>query len=255
VRSLAAAYNSATPTGVLAAGLIGWDPQSSVTRRLLTDNAGYLGTAAAYLEISGSTAAANLTAPSSSNCAHYRSFSMQVAGTVTTGGVQVMFSNDNTTFYAVPLVKASVSPATVVPHANAVGLYSGPVLGRYIRCTTTADFSGSTTQTLELSGAPAPVALQSVEEQPTGTATLTSVASSASTGVLLAAKAARRGAVIVNESTAVLYLAYAATASLTAYTYAVPAGSTFEMPRPAYTGAISGIWSAANGSARVTELG
>lgn len=87
-----------------------------------------------------------------------------------------------------------------------------------------------------------------------GTAAVTSVAASASSVTLLAANANRRGVIIVNDSvSATLDLAYAGTASTSAYTQSVPPGATWEMPLPAYTGAISGIWSAAVGNARVTE--
>ena len=88
-----------------------------------------------------------------------------------------------------------------------------------------------------------------------GTSTLTSVASSASTVVLLASNAARKGAYFYNDSTAILYLAFAATASTSAYTLQIPTNGFYEMPPiPVYTGTISGIWSAANGNARITEL-
>lgn len=93
-----------------------------------------------------------------------------------------------------------------------------------------------------------------VNESQAGTAALTNVASSASTGSIVAARTLRKGLVIYNDSTAVLYLAYASTASLTAFSYKIAAGVTFEMPQPVYNGAVSGIWDAANGNARVTEL-
>lgn len=87
------------------------------------------------------------------------------------------------------------------------------------------------------------------------TATLTSVASSATTVSLLASNANRKGAYFFNDSTSILYLAYAASASTTAYTTQIPASSLFELPpEPVFTGAISGIWAAANGNARITEL-
>lgn len=91
-------------------------------------------------------------------------------------------------------------------------------------------------------------------EPQSGTAALTSVTSSASTGTLKAANTARLGMIVVNESTATLYIAYATAASLIAYTVAVPPSYTWEMPRPIYTGDLAAIWSAANGAARVTEL-
>ena len=84
--------------------------------------------------------------------------------------------------------------------------------------------------------------------------TLSSVASSATSVLLLAANPNRLGVVVVNESTATLYIKYGATASLTSYTYSIAPGATWEMPTRAYSGQIDAIWSAANGNARVTEL-
>lgn len=81
----------------------------------------------------------------------------------------------------------------------------------------------------------------------------TSVASSVTVQTILAANDARVGATVYNESTAVLYLALFAGATLTAYTVQVPANSYREIPF-GYTGIITGLWFAANGSARVTEL-
>jgi hypothetical protein len=89
-------------------------------------------------------------------------------------------------------------------------------------------------------------------------AVLSSAAQSASSGVVFAANAARRGFVIVNEQPASeqgesLYLAFAATATITAYTKRLGPGETWER-QGGYTGVISGIWSAAGtGAARVTE--
>lgn len=83
---------------------------------------------------------------------------------------------------------------------------------------------------------------------------VTSVASAATSTVLLASNGKRRGATIYNESTSILYVALAATASITAYTIQVPAnGGYYELPQPCYSGAISGIWASANGNARITE--
>lgn len=88
-----------------------------------------------------------------------------------------------------------------------------------------------------------------------GTGTLSNVAGAAASTQLLASNANRKGVVIWNESTALLYVAYAAAASATAYTYQIVAGGYLEMAPPfIYTGIITGIWAAANGNARVTEL-
>lgn len=87
-------------------------------------------------------------------------------------------------------------------------------------------------------------------------ATLTSVNDSASSVTLLASNAARKGAIIVNDSAQTLYLKYGATASPTSVTYKIGPGVTWEMPvAPVYTGIIDGIWDADGaGAARITEL-
>lgn len=85
------------------------------------------------------------------------------------------------------------------------------------------------------------------------TGNLTSVAASATTVVVLASNAARKGAMITNDSTAILYLAFAATSSITAFSLKLFPNSAY-ITDTLYTGVISGIWSSANGSARVTEF-
>jgi hypothetical protein len=85
-------------------------------------------------------------------------------------------------------------------------------------------------------------------------ATLTNVASSASSVSLLAANTARRGVIIFNDSNQSLYVKYGATASTTSFTYLMTPKSTWEMILPIFQGAIDGIWASANGSARITEL-
>lgn len=91
---------------------------------------------------------------------------------------------------------------------------------------------------------------------PPGTGTVTQVASSATPpGVtILASNAARKGGIIFNDSTAILYLLFSATGnpSATNYSVQVPAGGS--CPIGSYTGQIKGIWSAANGFAYATSL-
>lgn len=86
-----------------------------------------------------------------------------------------------------------------------------------------------------------------------GTATPTSVTASTTNVVLLAANSVRKGTTIWNNSTANLYVELGATASTSAFTARVGAGGYYEIPFT-YTGVISGIWDAANGSALVREL-
>jgi len=72
--------------------------------------------------------------------------------------------------------------------------------------------------------------------------------------VLLAANTARRGATIFNDSTATLYVNFGATAdAVDKYVVPLDSKAYYEVPF-AYTGVISGIWSAANGNAQIYEL-
>jgi hypothetical protein len=85
------------------------------------------------------------------------------------------------------------------------------------------------------------------------TATHTNVGGSASSVTVLASNANRLGASVFNDSTAILYLdTTGGTASATNYTVQIGASAYFEMPF-GYTGAITGIWASATGSARVVE--
>lgn len=98
------------------------------------------------------------------------------------------------------------------------------------------------------------IAVTSTPPTPPSTATLTNVASSATSVSILASQVGRKKFFITNLSTSSLYLAFAATASPTAFTILLPAGGSYESALYDYTGAISGIWSSANGFAYVTEV-
>lgn len=85
--------------------------------------------------------------------------------------------------------------------------------------------------------------------------TYSTVASSASSVALLSANTRRAGASIQNTSTAILYLLLGggtATAT-TAHSVQIPSNGYYEVPY-GFTGAISGIWASANGSANITEF-
>lgn len=84
-------------------------------------------------------------------------------------------------------------------------------------------------------------------------AAISSVASSASNINLLASNANRKMAAIYNDSTATLYVKLGATASTSSYTVQLISGAYYELPVPAYSGQIDGIWATANGNARITE--
>lgn len=86
-------------------------------------------------------------------------------------------------------------------------------------------------------------------------ATQTSVPSNAASVTILAANSKRRGASIQNTSTAILYLLLGggtATAT-TAHSVQMASNTYYEIPF-GFTGAITGIWAAANGQANVTEF-
>lgn len=85
------------------------------------------------------------------------------------------------------------------------------------------------------------------------TATLANVSSSASSVTLFSANGGARARAIYNDSTAVLYVKFGATASATSYTVQMEADAYYEFPQPLYGGRVDGIWASANGSARTTE--
>lgn len=86
------------------------------------------------------------------------------------------------------------------------------------------------------------------------TGTLTSVAAAITSTTLLASNVARKEFIVYNDSLNILYVAFAATASTTAFSYKLQPGSGCETGAIDYTGIITGIWSAASGSARMTEF-
>lgn len=88
------------------------------------------------------------------------------------------------------------------------------------------------------------------------TATLSSVSDLDTSQTLLSANSDRKGLVIYNDSTAILYVAFAATATTSAFTYRLVPTATLELfGEKNYVGVISGIWASnASGAARITEL-
>lgn len=95
-----------------------------------------------------------------------------------------------------------------------------------------------------------------VDLGPVSAATLSAVASAATSAQLLAANAARKGVLLCNTDANAVLLKYGTTASATSFTVRVPGGNgQWEMQQPIYTGRIDAIWEAdGTGSAYVTEL-
>ena len=85
------------------------------------------------------------------------------------------------------------------------------------------------------------------------TAVSTNVASSATNVTLFSASSTDRGRSIFNDSTAVLYIKFGATASTTSFKTQISAGALFEFPQPLYAGQVDGIWASASGFARLTS--
>ena len=93
-----------------------------------------------------------------------------------------------------------------------------------------------------------------VEDRPANAA-VTSVAASVITVTFLIANTSRRMASIANDSKQSLYIKLGTGASLISYTVKLGEDDYYELPFPAYTGIITGVWEAgAVGSALVTEI-
>ena len=93
----------------------------------------------------------------------------------------------------------------------------------------------------------------------TAQATTANVASSTSSVTLFAAstdpfaETDLLGRTVFNDSAAVMYLKFGATASASSHTVQIAAGGYYEFPRPIYAGQVDAVWASANGSARLTS--
>lgn len=85
-------------------------------------------------------------------------------------------------------------------------------------------------------------------------ATLTNVSNSASSFSLLASNANRKGVFLYNNSGTSCNVAFASTASTSAFSFVLTTHSTYTMTPPIYTGAISAICNAGSGNTQVTEF-
>lgn len=85
-------------------------------------------------------------------------------------------------------------------------------------------------------------------------ATLTQPTVTNTSSVILASNVARRQAIIVNDAGSKIFVAFAATASSTAFTVELPNNQVFSTPLNGYTGAISAIKPSGSGTVRVTEV-
>lgn len=95
--------------------------------------------------------------------------------------------------------------------------------------------------------------LQTVQQA--NSATRTSVAASITSVLIIAANTNRKGLKLYNDSASgVLFIGYGSAVTDSDFTLAIPTGSLFELAVPMFTGAIHGLWSAADGAVRITEI-
>ena len=85
-------------------------------------------------------------------------------------------------------------------------------------------------------------------------ATLATITVTNASVLLAAANAARRQLVVFNDGGNIVYVAFAATATTTAFTVRIPANGTYETVRDGYTGDVSAIRASGSGPVRVTEV-
>lgn len=85
-------------------------------------------------------------------------------------------------------------------------------------------------------------------------ASMSNVAGSATSVLLLASNANRRKVYLTNESLSVARIAFGSAASATNYTIVLLANQTYVIEYPCYTGAMNVIWDLAVGNMRTTEV-
>lgn len=230
-----------------------------------------LATRGSFVEIVGTpgTAVNSIVIPST-DVSSFKWASVHLLGTFS-ATLMWQGSNDNSNWSGInlfPVNGSAGSGATSYNFTNAI--FHGPVAYRYFRVIVSAYTSGSPTCTVELYTQPSGLPTMGVSASQFGSWTVTSTMAntSSSTGslttvaatttnntTLLANNANRKGMMVYNESTAVMYLSFAATCSPSTYSVQVPPNSLFEMPTPpVYTQVITCVWASATGNARVTEL-
>jgi hypothetical protein len=199
------------------------------------------------------------------------SYSVTLTGTFGGGTVWEEVSNTSTNgvdgSWTTALARQSGINNTVLDESlTAAGMYRGNASAlTYVRWRITGATTPSVAVTGRVSSAPGAVFLNAsiptgsnvigqTQERPASTSTLANVSGATSSTTLRAANTSRLGLAVFNDSTASLYIALAATASATAFTVFLAPGAYWVMDPPIYTGLVTGVWTAAAGTARVTEL-
>jgi hypothetical protein len=185
-----------------------------------------------------------------------------VAATAFTGVPVIVFeqSDDNTSWCPLQVTTVAMvtssSPVIATGAANAEQMFDAALEGvNWVRVrVVTAQTANGMTVITQPGGLGFSPSVSAVAPPPAASG-LTNVAGAVSSTTLLAANTNRKGALVFNDSTANLFLGLTSgTVSQTSYSAKIPASGLFELPWPVYTGQVNGIWDAATGTARVTEL-
>lgn len=228
-----------------------FDPTSSTFVTVLASGAMKVDGSAVTQPVSGSVSVSNFPA------------TQPVSGTVAVSSLPAIPTGTN----AIGSVSVSNFPAsqavtgTFFQATQPVSLASSPLPTGASTETTLAAVSGKLPGTLGQKTMSASLAVVIASDQAaipvtvaaSATGTITSTAGSTSSVTALAANASRKGAILNNDSTAVVRIALAATAATASYSYKLYPDGVMELPIN-YTGIITAIWEAAAGNMRVTEL-
>lgn len=156
---------------------------------------------------------------------------------------------DNPSLVALTALTAGALPTDVTPALVELAFSGQTVHAPFTPLGLAEGAEGARTGTLVGPTNPLPVIPRA------DTATVTSVPDTDSSGTLAAANTSRKGLVVYNKSTEVLYLKYGSGASASSFTDIVAPDQKHVMGPTIYTGIVTGVWSAnASGVALVTEL-
>jgi hypothetical protein len=179
-----------------------------------------------------------------------------VSGTVTSnqGGTWVLGANSGVDIGDVTINNASGASAVNIQDGGNVITVDGTVSANATLSAETTKVIGTVNVSAGQTIATTNAGTFAVQQSTYSTATVSSVAGSASSVQLLASTAGRRGAYFYNDSTAIAYVKLGTTASTSSFTVAMAGSSFYELPYPCYTGRIDCIWASATGNMRITEI-
>lgn len=185
-------------------------------------------------------------------------------GVITSQTLRVVLPTDQT---AIPVTQSGVwsiivsnFPATVDTNYGVVGANTIRTASQIGNATGAADFDAgiTTAQTLRvvLPTDQSDIPISDNSGDYASTAVITVVGRTNVSTALKAANSNRRGLILHNDSTGLCYVAFAGTASLSAFTVRMTGNSTLSLDKiPVYTGIVTGIWASSGlGDMKVTEL-